>query len=134
MQPLSYYLNLGYLLNLHPDPLGPAGQRLLPAVAVVAILLSIAARSHAARTSDPISRHAYRQLALPLMTMGILLLPYTGVAWLGVPVLSSRLLLAAWTAITVAWVATVAWKEWKTQPQKREERQRRLQIEKYLPK
>ncbi len=134
MQPLSYYLNASYLFDLRPEPLGPAGRVLLPTLSLGMAAASVISYSLAANLADPIRRAGYRRIAAPLLTMGILGVLYTATAWVGAPVLSVRLILLLWLVVSIAWVALTAWREANIQPVRRAERERRLQLEKYLPK
>lgn len=134
MQPLAYYFHADYLFNLQPHPLGQAGRKLLPLVVIASLATAMVLRWLAWATIDPIRRAGLRHLARPLAVMGVLAALYTGVAWLGTPILSIRLALLVGSVAGIWWVAAVARREWKTQPQKRAVRERRLLKKKYLPK
>lgn len=134
MNPLSYYADLSYLLNLRPDPLGPTGRIGLPLAAIGMIAAAAALRGYAFKSNNPITKRGYLRMSRPLLTMGILGAVYAVFAFLAVPLFSMRLILALGVVITVVWVGIVAWREFRSQPQKLAERERKLQLQKYLPK
>ncbi|MDO8559684.1 MAG: hypothetical protein Q7S23_01430 [bacterium] len=134
MNQISYYLNFDYLLNLRPNPLGPAGRVLLPLVVAACLAAASILQRRAAASADPILRAGLQRLRTPLLTMGIIGALFTVVAWLGVPILSIRVVLPAWVLVTAWWLLTVSRKEWGSLPQRRAAREQRLLKEKYLPK
>lgn len=134
MNPLSYYLNASYLFNLRPEPLGPAGRLVVPSLAIGMLVLGVVGYRYAKRLVDPIRRAGYRRISTPLVTMGVIGTLYSGAAWVGAPLLSTRLILLGWLLLTVVWISVAAWREAKTQPAKRAAREQRLRLEKYLPK
>jgi len=134
MNPLSYYVDLSYLINLRPDPLGPTGRIGLPLAAIGMIAAAAALRGYAFKSNNPITKHGYLRMSRPLLTMGILGAMYAVFAFIAVPLFSMRLILAVGVVITVIWIGTAAWREYRSQPKKLAERERKLQLQKYLPK
>ncbi|TSC76649.1 MAG: hypothetical protein G01um101431_782 [Parcubacteria group bacterium Gr01-1014_31] len=134
MNQISYYLNFDYLLNLRPEPLGPAGRLLLPIAVAACLAAAIILQRRAAKTADPLLRAGLKRLGIPLLTMGIIGALFTLVAWLGVPILSLRLVLLVWVLVTAWWLIAIARKEWGSLPQRRAAREQRLLKERYLPK
>lgn len=134
MPPLSSYLTRSYLFNLRPDPLGPTGSIVLPALVFGCLAAGVLLHVRVGQLSDPLARATYRRLRRPLLVMGSVGLAYGMAAWQGMPLLSMRLLLLTWVVATAAWVGIVWLRELHRLPQQRVERERRLQREKYLPK
>lgn len=132
--PLSFYLSRAYLLDLQPNPLGPRGRILLPALVIAALLVGGWLRAPASRTGDPIKGAALQKLSQPLLIMGGIGAAYALVAWLAVPLLAMRLWLLLLAAAAIGWIAAVGYREWRSLPARRAERERRLQLEKYLPR
>ena len=129
---LKYFFNPRHIFSIRPEAMQPRAVQTLLLIFGLLIAASIVSRV-LARGKDKLNAKGYQRLAQLFLTIGIVGYVYVFFAWQGAALLGSRFWLLILAAVTIAWLVFIIKYLIKEAPQRRQEIERKRQIEKYIP-
>ena len=134
MELVASFFSLENLFNTAPQPLTRRFSVFLLILFGLFIIVAIAIKAYEkSKKPDLLDKKSLNKFFNLFLTMGLMGLIYTFIAYEGVPYLSIKILLVVWAVIAAVWLWSCARFFLKTTPKLKREINERKNLKKYMP-
>lgn len=130
----SNLLKFDYWFEARTIPLGPVTLKILLVILLAALILAIIISFRKAKIKEKLENRLFGKLANWLYSLSIVGLIFLFFRQQSVPYLGMRFLIALWFLICLVWLIFILRFIIVKIPKIKEEKQKKLELEKYLPK